>query len=116
MGANLIVACLRRYRDHLASTPSTSDFKAISFAEIVSAAEQTADEEIAEDLDDAICSALLYRVREEGWKAYLKGGVAEMKRVSDQVEGLMSEAPSWAGATLDKWWDEIGQGEDRWWS
>ncbi|GGF66878.1 hypothetical protein GCM10007301_28140 [Azorhizobium oxalatiphilum] len=37
-----------------------------------------------------------------------------MSTVAQEVEKLMSEAPAFAGSTLDKWWYDIGNGKDDW--
>lgn len=50
--------------------------------------------------------------REIGWRAFVRGGCAEMHRVCDAVEAM--DETGFAPAILDKWWDGIGSDREVW--
>jgi hypothetical protein len=121
MSAEMIATCLGRYRQHciaqdeeearkrVAGEPPER-FQVLTIAELCR--ERSPEERIADILKDPVRSALKGYVRERGWKLWFKGGTAAMQKVSDKVEDLCPNFPTFAGATLDKWWDGIGNLDD----
>lgn len=53
-------------------------------------------------------SAMRALVREHGWRLWAVGGTAEMRKVYDLAKTAK------AVATLNKWWDRIGNDADMW--
>ena len=108
----MIVACIRRYREHCMAPHSHQPLKVIRPADIVWPI--PVEERIAMLLEDAVRSALRGKVRDIGWKAFTAGGLAKMQKAAAAVEDAMPDCQSFAGSTLDHWWDGIGSGRDQW--
>jgi hypothetical protein len=117
----MIAALLTQYRQHCreldqvaaekrAAGEPREPLRIMNFSEITR--ERSPEERVEDLLRDPIRSALKGRVREIGWKLWIKGGTDLMTTVSDRVQDLCPEFPSFAGSTLDKWWDEIGVHDD----
>lgn len=110
---DVIVACLRAYKAHRERprpVRENADPNAGIF--VLQAGDLTkalSPEGAVESLlKDPVRSALRGKVREVGFRAFLRGGRDEMERIAHIVEDAMPEAVSFGGATLDKWWDGIG--------
>lgn len=108
MSVELITACLRRYRSHVneASPPEALDIVSVG-AELAKKI-LTPEHKIESALSNPVRSAPRGIVREAGWQIFARGGIEEMHRVAAAVEQAMPEDPTFAGAVLDKWWDQIG--------
>jgi len=117
MSAPVIAACLSRYRQHVldqdaevgrkrAASEPLPPLTVLSFQDLIR--ERSPEERVESLLQDPIRSALKGKVRDLGWHLWLRGGVDRMREVSDQVEDLCPGFSTFAGSTLDKWWDGIG--------
>lgn len=115
--AVLIAACLNRYREHCIQQDEAQKaerlagatmepFKVLDFSEITR--QPSPEERVAILLEDPVRSALRGKVREIGWRLWIGGGTDLMREVSDEVEDLCAGRGTFAGATLDRWWDGIG--------
>lgn len=113
----MIAACMAAYRQHCmaqdaedarkrAAGEPLPPLQVLSITELCR--ERSPEERVAGILADPVRSALKGYVRERGWKLWMNGGVDLMHEVSDQVEDLCPGFPTFAGSTLDKWWDGIG--------
>jgi hypothetical protein len=92
----------------LTATP----FKAIALDEIPSRDET----EVNEILQDPVASACRYAIKRLGQHLYT---VAKSTDVMAEVLNRVAERdPKDSGLRadiMDKWWEGIGEGEDRWW-
>ena len=103
---DLIVGCLERYREHDAAPSLSGSLPITSPAEIVWPI--PVGDQLASLLADPIRSALRGRVRDIGWRIFTRDGLSGMHAAMGEVEQAMPDCPSWAGSTLDHWWNGIG--------
>lgn len=120
--AAIIADCLRRYRRHIRDTEearrrspeSVEPFRLRIFDEITASRDPTEPGE--EVMEDPVRAGLLGVVRDLGWQYFVAGGTVLMKKLADEVEALMTDAPAFAGSTIDSWWDGIGNSKDAWYA
>ncbi len=117
----MIAACMAAYRQHCiaqdeevkrkrAAGEPLPPFEVLTIADLCR--ERSPEERVAGLLKDPVRSALKGYVRERGLKLWINGGTDLMQTVSDRVEDLCPGFSNFAGATLDKWWDGIGDLND----
>lgn len=109
--ATQLAAIMTRYRQHQAEPRERGKGGAVvSAADIRDAVLKSRWETALDEVQrDAVRFALRASAREIGWHAHAVGGLEFMHRVSD----LMEKAGG-SGATLDKWWDGIGDPKGTW--
>jgi hypothetical protein len=121
MSAEMIAACMAAYRQHCiaqdeedarkrAAGEPRAPIVVLTIRDLMR--ERSAEERVETLLKDPIRSALKGKVRAIGWGIWRKGGTDGMQKVSDRVEDLCPDFPTFAGAALDKWWDGIGDLND----
>jgi hypothetical protein len=115
MSVALIVACLRRYRSHLDEAGPVKSLEHITIDAALAKRALSPEHKIESTLSNPVRSALRGIVREAGWQIFARGGIKEMHRVAAEVEQAMPENRTFAGAVLDKWWDQIGTQEGGTW-